>query len=191
MIGKNATIGVDKLHYAEVTLDEETKEVTANGTPKKIPDVNKINITVKTNRTEAYADDITEIDDDIESIDIAIDTIGISNTILAELDGHTFDSNGVMVHNRDDKAKHIAIGFRSKKKNKAYRYVWLLLGKKAPSNEEYETQKGKEGKKTQLTFTFVHRTDGNIKYQVDSDNEKAPEDLDSKWFAKVYDGTWA
>lgn len=190
MLGKHGTIGVKGLSYAGATVNESTKEVTYE-LPKLIPDVQEIGIDIKTKTIEVRADDDYETDEIIEEIDVTINVAGISNAILTDLGGHSVDANGVMIEKRSDKPKYVAIGFEGKKKNEEVRYVWLLLGKKAPTNTKYKTLEDEKGEVILLTFKFKPRgSDGHIKYTIDSDDTSAPVDLDSKWLSKVYDGTW-
>ncbi|MGD9700675.1 major tail protein [Acinetobacter sp.] len=190
MSDKHATVGVEMLHYAIAT-------VAADGTvtydlPVKISDAQKITITPKTTTDKYYADDTTaDIVNSFDGCDVGIETYGIKNEILAALEGHEVDANGVVIENANDEPPYIALGFRSRKRNGKYRYIWLLLGKKKPGNEEYETIKEKqEPKSAVMPFEFVQCANGNWRYKIDEDDPAAPIGLETKWFAKVYDGSF-
>ena len=191
MAGKQAPVGLKDLHYAIATIAEDGT-VTYEEV-KKISDVQTATITPSVSTDKYYADDTTaDIVNSFDGCTVELTTYGIKNSILAELEGHETDENGVTIEKADDEAPYIALGFRSKKRNGKYRYVWLLLGKKQLDKEEYESKQDKENpKSTTLTFQFVARADGFWRYRVDEDDENAPADLADKWFTQVYDGTWA
>lgn len=189
-MGKQATIGVKDLCYAVATVAADGTVTYA--TPKPIASVQKIGLSVSASSDKHYADDTTvDIINNFEGCSASIDTYGIDNATIAELEGHTVDTNGIMVENENDEAPYIAIGFKSKKRNDKYRFMWLLLGKKQADSEEYETKKEKKDpKSSSMSFEFVPRADGNWRYKVDEDDISAPADLATKFLATVYDGTW-
>jgi phi13 family phage major tail protein len=47
---------------------------------------------------------------------------------------------GVLIENKDDIPPTIALGFKFKKNNGKYRYVWLLKGKFELATDEYDTE---------------------------------------------------
>jgi len=47
---------------------------------------------------------------------------------------------GVLIESKDDLPPTIALGFKSKKNNGKYRYVWLLKGKFELVTDEYDTE---------------------------------------------------
>jgi len=153
--------------------------------------VQKIGLSVASSQDKYYADDSTvDIINNFDSATVTIDTYGLNNATIAELEGHTVDTNGIMVEKSSDEAPYIALGFKSLKRNAKYRLVWLLLGKKQNDNEEYETIKDKQDPKSATsTFQFVPRADKNWRYKVDEDDATVAEDILTKFFTNVYDGT--
>jgi hypothetical protein len=90
--------------------------------------------------------------------------------------GHNINlSTGVETDSSSDSAPYVAIGFKSKKANDKYRYVWLLKGKFVESDDEFETGEDKPKFKTpKLKGTFVTRTDGKWRYKADDDDGTVP-----------------
>ena len=48
--------------------------------------------------------------------------------IQEKIFGNRIDDNGVLVRTAQDKSPYYAVGFRSEKSDKTYRYVWLYKG---------------------------------------------------------------
>ena len=188
-MAKQATVGVKDLCYAIATVATDGSVTYA--APKTITSVQKIGLSVSASSDKYYADDaVADIVNNFEGASVTIDTYGIDNATIAELEGHTVDENGVMVESKNDDPPYIALGFKSKKRNSNYRYVWLLLGKKQADSEEYETIKDKEEpKSSQLTFEFVARADDNWRYKVDGDDPTIDPGLADVFLTQVYDGT--
>ena len=96
--------------------------------------------------------------------------------MLAVLQGHTVDENGVVIHNAEDKPPYFAWGFKSEKTNGKDRYVWYYKGRVGTPQQKMTT-KPSNGKTptrqtTKLPITFVKRTsDGNARAFVDEDDE--------------------
>lgn len=187
---KQATQDVKNIYYALATIAEDGSVTYA--TPKKVFDLQKIALSVATSTDKQYTSDGVDIINSFEGGTLTLNTYGIDNSTLAELEGHKVDSNGVVVEKTSDEAPYTAIGFEAIKRNGESRFVWVLLCKKKYDNEEYEVKEQKiNPKNSTLTFEITERTDKNWRFKVDTDDKNAPDDLESKWFNKVYDGTWA
>jgi len=185
-----ATVGAKNLHYAIATVAEDG--TVTYDSPVKIADFQKITISASTSTDKYYADDrAVDIINSFEGCTVTLTTQGMSTETEAVLKGITIDENGVLTDNIHNEPPYIALGFQSLKANGKYRFVWLLLGKMQIFNEEYETIKDKkEPKSLEIPFEFVARADGNWRHKIDEDSENAPEDLETKWFQKVYDGSF-
>lgn len=191
MSNKIATIGIDMFHFATAT---EVDNVVTYGTPKPIPDIQRLGIQPNANSEKHYADDRTaDIINSFDGATVSSDFYGVAYKLISEISGSEIDSNGVIVENKDDEAPYIAIGFRSRKRNGKYRYVWLLYGKKTVHNEEYETIKQQQDPKSLvLPFELTPSPEtGDWKYTLDEEDlDETVEDIETKWFEKVYDGSF-
>lgn len=187
---KQATQDVKNIYYAKATVAEDGK-VTYD-TPKKIFDLQKIALSVSGSTDRYDTSDGPDIINNFEGGQLTLNTYGIDNATLAELEGHKIDENGITIEKSDDEAPYVAIGFEVIKRNKESRFIWLLLCKKKYDNEEYEVKQKKINPKgSTLTFEITERADKQWRNKVDSDDTNAPADLKDKWFKNVYDGTWA
>lgn len=191
MSNKLATVGIKDFHFAIAT---EVEGVVTYGTPKPIRDIQRISIQPSTSTDKYYADDNTaDILDSFDGATVSADFYGVAYKLISEISGSKVDTNGVIVEKGLDEAPYIAVGFRSLKRNKKYRYVWLVYGKKTTHTEEMETIKEKQDPKSMtLPFEFIVSPETNIwKYTVDEEDLDAEvTGIETKWFAKVYDGSF-
>lgn len=119
-----ATIGLDKLHLAEITEDEQGNETYA--TPTVFAKAISADLSIELNEATLYADDgQSEVVKEFKGGTISLGVDDIGHEIAAKLIGATLDKNGVLVSGSEDKAKPVAIGFRAKKSNGKYKYYWL------------------------------------------------------------------
>ena len=119
-----ATIGLDRLYYANITEDENGIE--SYGTPKVLAKAMTAELSVELIEAILYADDgASEIVKEFQSgtLNLGIDDIG--PLAAQDLTGCKIDSNNVVVSRSEDGGKPVAIGFRAKKSNGRYRYFWL------------------------------------------------------------------
>jgi phi13 family phage major tail protein len=113
------------------------------------------------------------------------------------LTGATADSNGVLISASEDGGDPVAIGFRAKKSNGKYRYVWLYRVKFATPSTSLAT------KGDSITFstptiegTVMRRNklDGNNKHpwraEVNEDDEGVTTTVISGWYTTVYQPTY-
>ncbi|MED1642266.1 phage tail protein [Brevibacillus agri] len=187
-MAKGIRIGMDKIHYAIMT-DEEQETY---GTPKPIPGAITGTVSPTTNTETLYADDQTwETASSLGEIEIELNVADLTQEVLADLLGATVDANGVMVQAATDVAPYVALGFRSQKSNGKYRYYWFYKGKFQPNEEEFQTKEDSPSFQTPtITGTFISRqTDKMWRARVDEDGETVPAQVISNWFTAVYDGT--
>lgn len=119
-----ATIGLDALHYAEITEDEEGNETY--GTPVKLAKAMSAELSVALAEATLYADDgAAEVVKEFKNGTLSLGVDDIGSTAAAALTGVTIDKNNVIVSTSEDGGKPVAIGFRARKSNGKYRYFWL------------------------------------------------------------------
>ncbi len=119
-----ATIGLDALHYAEITEDAEGNETY--GTPVKLAKAMSAELSVALAEATLYADDgAAEVVKEFKNGTLSLGVDDIGPTAAAALTGVTIDKNNVIISTSEDGGKPVAIGFRARKANGKYRYFWL------------------------------------------------------------------
>lgn len=116
-----ATIGLDKLFYAEITEDSDGSETY--GVPASLAKAISADLSVELAEATLYADDgASEIVKEFKSGTLSLGVDDIGNDAASVLTGATIDSNNVVISTSEDGGKPVAIGFRAKKSNGKYRY---------------------------------------------------------------------
>lgn len=119
-----ATIGLDKLFYADITEDEKGNETY--GKPKQLAKAISADLSVELNEATLYADDgQAEAVKEFKGGTLSLGVDDIGHAVAADLVGAKLDKNGVLVSGSEDTSKYVAIGFRAKKANGKYKYYWL------------------------------------------------------------------
>jgi phi13 family phage major tail protein len=180
-------IGLRDIHIAVLTKDDSTGATYA--VPQKLERAISAKITPKANTENLYSDDSVE---DIllafEGVEVEIEINQLSLGSRATLQGSNV-VKGVLIENKGDIAPTLALGFKSKKHNGKYRFVWLLKGKFELASDEYDTEADKpDPKSAKLKGTFFSRDfDGNYRYIGDEDEVGVDETILLAWFAAVPD----
>jgi phi13 family phage major tail protein len=177
-------IGLENLTVAKVTKDDATGTTYAK--PVKLERSIKAKISPKTSSEKLYSDDsVEDILNNFDSCDVEIELNQLTIESRALLQGSKV-IDGMLIENKDDLAPDVAIGFRSKKSNGKYRYVWLLKGKFEHTEDEYETIGEKPTPKTNsLKGSFYSRMDGNWRIMEDEDSEGANAATIKAWFTDI------
>lgn len=181
-------IGLKDIHIA--TIESDTSTATTYKTPEKLERAIKAKISPKSNSETLYSDDsVEEVLEEFESCDVEIELNQLSVESRAKLQGAKIDSNGVLIESKNDIAPEIALGFKAKKSNGKYRYIWLLKGKFSLTEDEYETKTDKPNAKTStLKGTFYAReSDEAWRFKVDQDGEGVNDTVITNWFKNVYE----
>ena len=119
-----ATIGLDKLFYADITEDANGNETY--GKPKQLAKAISADLSVELNEATLYADDgQAEVVKEFKSGTLSLGVDDIGHEVAADLVGATLDNKGVLISGSEDTAKYVAVGFRAKKANGKYKYYWL------------------------------------------------------------------
>ena len=178
-------IGLENLTVAVVEEDKTTGIKYA--TPIKLERSIKAKISPKTSSEKLYSDDsVEEILNNFDSCDVEIEINQLQLKTRSLIQGAKI-INGVLVENKDDIAPELALGFRSKKSNGKYRYVWLLKGKFEITEDEYETIGEKPtAQSNSISGSFYGRnSDGNWRIMEDEDSEGADMERLANWFKAV------
>ncbi len=188
---KQASQDVKNIYYAKATLDENG-DITLHEAPKKVFDTQTIKLSVSSSTDKHYTSDGPDVIENFEGGTLELGTYGIEEAVLADMEGHQVDSNGVTIKKATDEAPYVAIGYEIEKRNKKSKFTWFPQCKKKLGSEEYEVKGEKINPKgSTLAFEIIETTEGIWNYTVSEDDASAPVDLKDKWFTKVYDGTWA
>ena len=180
-------MGLKDIHKA--LLSEDNSSGATYETPEKLERAISANLSPNSNTENIYSDDTVEdVIAAFEGIDVEIEVNQLSLTSRAKLQGSKV-VKGVLIENKNDVAPTIALGFKSKKTNGKYRYVWLLKGKFELTTDEYDTEGEKpDPKSAKLSGTFYPRDfDGNYRFIVDEDETGVDTSIISGWFNEVPD----
>lgn len=178
-----ATIGLQNLHYATITKDDETG--TTYSEIKKIAPAISVGMTTTTNSAILYADDAPgDIDTTTGATEVTINTADLPTAVEAALLGHTVNEAGVLVENFDDQPPYVAIGFSSRTSDGGEMFVWLLKGKFRVPDANHATKTDNiEYQTPSIVGTFVRRQfDNNWRYKARSTDEGMDAQTITNWF---------
>ena len=181
-----ATVGLKNLYYA--ALSSDTSSGATYGTPVKIAGAVSVDINPSVNFATLYGDDAPfAADSSMSEITVTIESCDLTLEDQAALLGHTVNSTTKQLESKaSDTAPYVALLFEAKKHNGNTRYVKLLKGKFAPTQETMQT-KGESVTYTtpKLEGRFVAREyDGAWKRVADSDNTESAT-LIAGWYSAV------
>jgi len=181
--------GLKDLYIAKVTVNDGTT-YTAD-TPTKVARAISAKVTPKSSSTLTYSDD--EVEDIISKTteyDVEFEGDEISPAAQALMFGHIYE-NGYLVKSIDDKPNLVAFGYRSKKTDGKYQFVWLYTGKFEPIEEDNATEEDKVATQTaKVKGTFWGRKkDGRAICEVDESfllaGDTNAQTAITDWFAQV------
>lgn len=191
-----ATIGLDKLFYAEITEDSDGNETY--GVPASLAKAISADLSVELAEATLYADDgASEIVKEFKSGTLSLGVDDIGNDAASVLTGATIDSNNVVISTSEDGGKPVAIGFRAKKSNGKYRYFWLYRVKFGIPSTSLAT------KGDSITFSTPtiegtvlrrNKADGNGKHpwkaEATEGEKNVPDSVITGWYKSVYEPTF-
>ena len=166
----SSTVGLKNVVIAPLTVD--TEETLTYGELQLMAGAIEASITPENADPDIqYADDI-EFDVLYPDPELSFKTkmADIPLQIQEMIFGNQIDDNGVLVRTAQDKPPYFAVGFKSEKADKTFRYVWLYKVRAKPVTENYATKEGKTlNRQTgEVEWTAIKRThDG--RYQAVAD----------------------
>lgn len=183
-------VGLKDIHVALVTKNDATGYTA--GTPIKLARAISAKVSDKFSSEKLYSDDaVEETATNYEGTEIEMDVNALTPAEKAMLFGHMYEK-GYLVKGKDDKPNEIAFGYRVKRLNNKYDFVWYYSGKASDGMEE--TNETKAEKVSTQTDTvklscYAREYDGNFSCSVDESN-LITEDTDATsaiadWFSKV------
>ena len=178
-------IGLKDIHIAILTSD--TSAGALYQPPQKLERAISAKLTPKVTSENIYSDDTVEdVIISFEGVEVEIEINQLTLQSRAKLQGAKV-VKGVLIESKDDIGPTVALGFKSKKNNGKYRYVWLLKGKFELTSDEYDTEAEKPQPKTaKLKGTFFARDfDANYRFIADEDSLDIDPTIISSWFTAV------
>ena len=190
IIVRSRDCGLKDIYAAEVTQDDEKGYTTS--APRKIARAIKAKISDKWSSETIYSDDsVEDTTTTYEGTEVEIEVNALAPQDKAFILGHKYE-NGYLIKSANDNPPKLALGYRVRKVNGKYDFVWLYAGGfKEGLDEEHDTKEAKTVTKTKtLKGKFYQRQkDGEYHISVDESN-LAGGDTEAKaaienWFSKV------
>lgn len=188
-----STIGLKDLVTAELLTD--TSSETTYAAVESV--AGSINIEVSDDSGAAdvqYADD-SEFDRlyPLPKLSFSMELADVPPAMQAKFFGHAVDTYGVVVSSQDDEPPYRAFGFKSKKADGTYRYVWLLkcIPVKRASDHSHNTEQGDtvDRQTSKIDWEVVPTIyTGEYQYMVDDDTS-AFSTKKATFFDAPYDST--
>lgn len=189
-----ATVGLDRLFYAPITESPTTGD-ESYGTPVMLAKAMSAELSVELAEATLFADDgASEVVKEFKNGKLSLGVDNIGREVAMALTGAKVDDNGVLISSSEDGGEPVAIGFRAKKSNGKYKYVWLYRVKFAVPSTSLAT------KGDSITFstptiegTVMRRNklDGQEKHpwkaEVDEGDTGVDSETISSWYTKVYE----
>lgn len=181
------SIGLKNLYYAILSSTDDGQAVPVYNAPVKIAEAISAKIQSKMSTDVQWADDApVEIIQATGAITVEFAVKDFPLYIQAAILGHTI-SAGTLVRKTTDIAPYVAIGFKSKKSNGKYRYIWLYKGKFEIIEQDYETLADKaKAQNPVLKGTFVKRIYDDAWQKIaDEDETGYTASIGTNWFSYV------
>lgn len=150
--------GIEGLVYAEVTSDDTSEYVT--GEVKELAGVATLSKETESSSEAHYYDNIPAVVIDATGADtVTVGTSAIPLETVADITGQDYDETTGTFIEGERTPKYFAIGYKTKKTNGDYVYVWRLKGTFGiPSSEHNTEDDGTDATGQELTFTGINTT---------------------------------
>lgn len=174
-------VGLRDLYFAEIQGEGNSE---AYQTPVRLAKAIKVDLSVETAEGALFGDDsVDAIVKEFVKGTLKVKTTDLDPENTAKLLGQKYKDK-VLYAGEGDKAPYVAIGFRAKKANGTYRYVWIYKAKFKVPNDAFETKgEGINFITPELEAEFIKREkDGKWKAEftgVESDS------VAQSWFTTV------
>lgn len=181
-----ATIGLRDLYMATVTEGADGSETF--GSPKKLAKAISAKLDVSLADGTLYGDDgVAEQVSEFASAKLTLNVVDLAPADVSALLGAAYDeTTKVTISGKDDAPPYVAIGFRAKKTNGTFRYVWLYKGKFSQPSEEFQTKADKIEFKSPTIEGVFQALNKNGAWKADI--VALPTDtVAAAWFTTVYE----
>ena len=147
-IVRSRTVSFRDIHVAKVTANTETEY--AAETPTKLARAIKGKINDKFTAEKIYSDDTVEdVNMSYQGTEVELEVNSLAPQDKAKVFGHLYDK-GYLIKSKDDTPPEMAMGYRAKKLNGKYEFVWLYAGRFDQGLED----------------NYLRDADGNVQYYV-------------------------
>jgi phi13 family phage major tail protein len=188
-----ATIGLDKLYYSKITEDSEGSETY--GLPQTLAKAINAELNVEITEEVLHADDGPAfVIKEFAGGTLQLGTADLPLQAIADLTGAVIDENGALVSSSEDGGQTVAIGFRAKRPEGNYRYIWIYKIKFGAPSIALETKGKSVSFKTptiQGAIMRRNKPDSNGKHpwmvEVIEGNPGVPASTIASWFSAVYE----
>ncbi len=186
-----ATIGLDKLYYADITEDDEGNETY--GTPVQLAKAMSVDLSIELAEATLYADDgESEIVKEFKSGTLSLEVDNIGSTAASKLTGAAIDDNGVIISAGTDSPPPVAVGFRARMSNGNYKYYWLyrvIFGIPSTSLQTKGDSVSFSTPTIEGTVVCRNKVDSNNKHPWKAEVTETSENSDivSGWYDAVYE----
>lgn len=188
-MSKKVLIGLDNFHYA--ICNSDTTAGVSYQTPVALQGAVAINVNLNSEVSTLFADDGPyDTAETIGQIELEMTIADMTQEDYAALMGHSI-VGGVMDESSADQPVDVAFGFRAKRSNGGYSYLWFLKGKFSRPAIDHQT-KGDSINWQTPTFNgkFTQRVyDSLYKYSTRDDATDYTSTIGSTWFDAVYNTT--
>ena len=176
-------VGLDMLHYAAVVTDIPT--ATTYGTPVHVERTVSLSVRPGSGTNTFISDTGPAFTlSHNEEVDVSIMAADLPPEAYAFLIGADYNpATGIVDVTGEGVGPDVAIGFRAKRANGFYRYVWLLKGRFTAPNMEHQTLEGRVNfQSSTINGKFIAReSDNKIYRRVNSEDSSLT--LPGDWFA--------
>lgn len=176
-----ATVGLRDLYYSIVT---ENGDETTYAAPVRLAKAISAGLSVDVAEGKLYADDgVDEVAREFTGGTLTLNVNDLSIESAAAILGQKAGTDGVVYVSADDVAPYVAVGFRAKKSDGKFKYIWLYKVKFSVPSENYQTKGETITFNTpEITGNILKRPDGYWKADHVADEKDA---IAADWFKAV------
>lgn len=186
MAENKVTFGLKNAHYAVVSVDDETGEVTY-GTPSKLPGSVELSLEARGDMGEFFADDMLFYSEpNNQGYNGTLTIARLTDKFRQEVLDETLDeSDSVLIEKQDAKPKHIALMFEFDGDQKGTRHLLYYCSVTRPNVGSSTKTDSVEPATTEFTFVAKPRT--SDRYVKVSTTAATPEAVYNDWYTNVYE----
>lgn len=170
-IVRSRTVSFRDIHVAKVTANTETEYTTE--TPSKLARAITGKISDSFSAEKIYSDDTVEdVNMSYQGTSVELEVNSLAPQDKAKVFGHLYEK-GYLVKSKDDTPPEMALGWRAKKLNGKYEFVWLYCGRFDQGLEDNYETKGESTTTQTATLKgdfYERQIDGRYHCSVDESN---------------------
>ena len=176
--------GLRNAHYAVVTVDESTNELTF-GVPQRIPGATALTLNASGDLIRFKADDVDYYTNpNNQGYEGTLTLAMVPDSFKKDILGEEETEGGVMIENADAKTKRFALLFEFQGDKKAARHIMYFCSANRPGIGSTTKDSG-EPNTTELSIVVSPRPDdGTVKAKTSTSTK---DEIYNAWYTKVYD----